>query len=183
MFCPKCDAEYRPGFVECANCKVALVEVLEELTVGEQADTLAVGRARSSPELGHLVEVHGHKYDFMRLFTLSEAKEVAEVLKGAGIASLLVPVEEEFPDHRHLLEVRVHAERLGEAEAAVRADFERRVAEEGVGGELAHTAVDACPACGAHVPLDAAECPDCGLVVGVAGEDEDDDDDDAEAEA
>ena len=95
MFCPKCEAEYRPGFTECAHCNVPLVEALEQLTVGEVEDTLAVGRARSSPELGHLVEVHGHQYDFMRLFTLAEAKEVAELLKGEGIASLLVPIEEE----------------------------------------------------------------------------------------
>lgn len=182
MFCPKCEAEYRPGFTECAHCNVPLVEALEQLTVGEVEDTLAVGRARSSPELGHLVEVHGHQYDFMRLFTLAEAKEVAELLKGEGIASLLVPIEEEFPDARHLLEVRVHKERLAEAEAAVRADFERKVEEEGAGGDMNTTEVDMCPACGAHVPLDAAECPECGLVVGVAGEDEDQGDDE-EAEA
>jgi hypothetical protein len=28
MFCPKCRAEYRPGFAECADCKVPLVSVL-----------------------------------------------------------------------------------------------------------------------------------------------------------
>jgi hypothetical protein len=28
MFCPKCRAEYRPGFTECADCKIPLVPVL-----------------------------------------------------------------------------------------------------------------------------------------------------------
>lgn len=28
MFCPQCEAEYRPGVSECADCEVALVEVL-----------------------------------------------------------------------------------------------------------------------------------------------------------
>jgi hypothetical protein len=26
MYCPKCDAEYRPGFSECSDCHVALVD-------------------------------------------------------------------------------------------------------------------------------------------------------------
>ncbi len=30
MFCPKCKAEYREGFTECADCKVALVWALDE---------------------------------------------------------------------------------------------------------------------------------------------------------
>ncbi len=28
MFCPKCRAEYRAGFTECADCKIPLVAVL-----------------------------------------------------------------------------------------------------------------------------------------------------------
>src|SRR5262245_63502441 len=28
MFCPKCKAEYRPGFVRCSDCDVELVEQL-----------------------------------------------------------------------------------------------------------------------------------------------------------
>lgn len=28
MFCPKCRAEYREGFTECADCKIPLVSVL-----------------------------------------------------------------------------------------------------------------------------------------------------------
>ena len=31
MFCPECRCEYRPGFHECANCHVALVEQLPPL--------------------------------------------------------------------------------------------------------------------------------------------------------
>jgi hypothetical protein len=30
MFCPRCGAEYRPGFTECADCLVPLVEYLPE---------------------------------------------------------------------------------------------------------------------------------------------------------
>jgi len=30
MFCPSCKAEYRPGFTVCADCRIELVEVLED---------------------------------------------------------------------------------------------------------------------------------------------------------
>jgi hypothetical protein len=30
MFCPNCEAEYRPGFTRCSDCEVALVARLEE---------------------------------------------------------------------------------------------------------------------------------------------------------
>jgi len=30
MICPKCHTEYRPGFTECADCKVSLVEGTRE---------------------------------------------------------------------------------------------------------------------------------------------------------
>jgi hypothetical protein len=33
MFCPNCEAEYRPGFTRCSDCDVALVEHLEETDV------------------------------------------------------------------------------------------------------------------------------------------------------
>jgi hypothetical protein len=33
MFCPNCEAEYRPGFTRCSDCDVALVERLEETDV------------------------------------------------------------------------------------------------------------------------------------------------------
>ena len=29
MFCPECRAEYRPGFSECSDCRVALVSELK----------------------------------------------------------------------------------------------------------------------------------------------------------
>jgi hypothetical protein len=33
MFCPNCEAEYRPGFTRCSDCDVALVERFEETEI------------------------------------------------------------------------------------------------------------------------------------------------------
>jgi len=33
MFCPNCEAEYRPGFTRCSDCEAALVERLDEADV------------------------------------------------------------------------------------------------------------------------------------------------------
>ena len=33
MFCPNCEAEYRPGFTRCSDCDVALMERLEETEI------------------------------------------------------------------------------------------------------------------------------------------------------
>jgi hypothetical protein len=46
MFCPDCQAEYRPGFTRCSDCDVALVERLEESDVHSNNPELA-----GTPEL------------------------------------------------------------------------------------------------------------------------------------
>ena len=51
MFCPDCGGEYREGFFECADCKVALVERLPE-------NFEPKGRSHSSGELA-LVDIAG----------------------------------------------------------------------------------------------------------------------------
>ena len=65
MFCPKCNAEYRPGFTQCSDCHVALVDILpdendqqsdaqllsddqgEVVTVYESGDPVQVGMAKA----------------------------------------------------------------------------------------------------------------------------------------
>ena len=38
MFCPRCKAEYRSGFVKCSDCDIALVDQLpENRRTGKQA--------------------------------------------------------------------------------------------------------------------------------------------------
>jgi hypothetical protein len=60
VYCPKCGVEYRPGFIECSDCRVALVEEepdltddsrdpnLELVTVLESDDPLLIGLAKDS---------------------------------------------------------------------------------------------------------------------------------------
>ena len=42
MFCPKCEAEYREGIYECADCGVALVESLPAKEVHPDVELIAV---------------------------------------------------------------------------------------------------------------------------------------------
>lgn len=42
MFCPKCEAEYREGIYECADCGVALVEDLPAKDVHPDIELVAV---------------------------------------------------------------------------------------------------------------------------------------------
>ncbi len=60
MYCPRCGVEYRAGFTECADCRVALVAEkpqlpkdprdpnLELVTVLEGNDPLLIGLAKAS---------------------------------------------------------------------------------------------------------------------------------------
>jgi hypothetical protein len=41
MFCPQCEAEYRPGFTRCSDCDVDLVEELPQETA-QQVEALRI---------------------------------------------------------------------------------------------------------------------------------------------
>ncbi len=70
MFCPRCKAEYRPGFVRCSDCGVALIDRLPE-PEGAPRDVLADAE---------LVVIR----TFEELFEADFAKSV---LEAAGIES------------------------------------------------------------------------------------------------
>jgi len=60
MYCPQCGAEYREGFTECADCRVALLAGappepaqhpgLELVTILETSDSFALSLAKASLE-------------------------------------------------------------------------------------------------------------------------------------
>ncbi len=186
-YCPNCRSEFREGFTECKPCGgVALVDVLPEtleLPEEELEDTVPVG-LMSSRDIGQVIEMAGRKIDTARVVTIKDAHEFLRILVAARIRCAMVPLGEvEFPDGQPRVEVRVRTADGDAAEEALRAAWQAHVEREGTDAETAETALDACPACGANVPLDVEECPDCGLVVGVSGDDDDEEEDDDDDEA
>ncbi|HXH67912.1 MAG TPA: hypothetical protein VNI81_11985 [Candidatus Limnocylindrales bacterium] len=74
MFCPQCNAEYRPGFTRCADCDVELVNDLPEYALAGQAPPADPGDPNEDPFCsfwkGEDARVHA---------------ELCEVLEEAGI--------------------------------------------------------------------------------------------------
>ena len=171
MFCPSCGAEYRPGFTQCAHCMIDLVEELPQratMDMSELGDSVPVGLSSSS-EVGRPIEIDGRIVDLMRLFTLDQATEVRDVLANHGIGQLLIPVEDlGFPDQRPRFEVRVRRSDGERAEDLLREVWRSMVEAEGTSPDAGLGNPEQCPACSAHIPLDAEECPECGLFVGAS---------------
>jgi hypothetical protein len=175
-FCPQCHAEYRPGFTNCKSCDgVALVDKLLdesdfknlELKPEEVASAKSVGYTQG--ESGRTLEVDGVQIDPAKIFSLNVAAQIRMVLTEARIASAIVPLDLELPDHVPRFEVVVRPEQQEKAEAVLVELWRQQFADEGLEG-VGAVEVDKCPACGSTVPLDQEECPDCGLVVGTGAE-------------
>lgn len=75
MFCPECQGEYRPGFVRCAACDVALVDRLPKSAAGSHpAQRLGSASFQNPVEIARFTHVH-------------QAEFAASVLEGNGIES------------------------------------------------------------------------------------------------
>ena len=59
MFCPECEAEYRPGFTQCRDCGVALVTALppEEMATDHGDEEVAVFVTRDMIEAETIKEL------------------------------------------------------------------------------------------------------------------------------
>ena len=178
-FCPECRSEYRAGFELCATCEgVALVDTLPEIVKLVPTDeTLAVG-ITPEDDVSRKVEVEGRVIDLARAFSFNETNEFQRILQSAGFASIAREIEGiAFPGGQVRYEVHVRVVDHEEAEPFLREQWEAAVAEEG--GAVEQISADKCPACGADVPPDVEECPDCGLFVGALSEDDDEEEDDS----
>jgi hypothetical protein len=71
MICPKCKSEYRQGFNECADCKVALVHSLDEI------------HGQNEPDED--IEDFAAFAEFMRITDISYAAFIRSVLIAEGI--------------------------------------------------------------------------------------------------
>ncbi|MET0551567.1 MAG: hypothetical protein ABW221_00920 [Vicinamibacteria bacterium] len=148
--CPECDEEYRPDIATCADCGSELVD----RALDEQGRPIAEP-AQAESEQVTLVALYSGPAAALR--------PLAEALAEAGVAQRFVPIPGQSG-----LTLAVAQEDGARAMEAL-AGFHGRGTELGL-SELAATfqAGDdaqehACPACGAAVPVDAAECPECGL--------------------
>ena len=74
MFCPRCKAEYRAGFVKCSDCDIALVDELPENRRSE--------RARA--------ELHDVELVVVRTYsTVVDAELAKSALESVGIDSMV----------------------------------------------------------------------------------------------
>ena len=78
MWCPNCGAEYRPGFTQCSDCDVALVDELPTEPEGESQPKLIFGG--QSPGADLVQAYSGSRID---------SEMIRSVLEGSGIECTL----------------------------------------------------------------------------------------------
>lgn len=98
MICPRCHAEYRPGFTTCADCGIALVEELDfDATTDDEEVEEMVGAEElepfhetgSSDELGAILEVlEEHSIPYV-----VQAGTALSLLAGGAFQGLALPEE------------------------------------------------------------------------------------------
>jgi len=158
--CPECGEEYLPTVIQCVHCRVALVAPGSEPIAAP---------ARELPPAADLVCIRTASQGF--------AQELSEWLSEAGITHRLeaqtgggqASQQPSSAAQRARFEelpygVFVRAEDAEAAREVDRAHMRSQIPdlpEEGVN----ETAGEGCPACGAAVAVDAAECPECGLAL------------------
>lgn len=164
MFCPNCRSEYRSGFTQCGHCKVPLVASLAEATTLDEAGVAAYFKGRNT-----VMVTQG---------ALAMVREVHDVLASNGCVSRMVPMDDDSGGVHNMFKLEIIQEDLDKARAISGNRWKEMVARE-VGAPVeAREAVLAagqeteCPACGhKFIPADTAtaECPECGLFLGVPG--------------
>ena len=152
--CPDCGEEYVHSALTCVHCEVALVHEEEVPTAG----------AQDLPPVGELTPI--------RVASAGWALALSELLVAEGIAHRVDVVSEDAaaagrraagpgPYGVYVLEADVARARAIDAE-----HLEREIPDLPDDWEDAAVEGEGCPACGACVAEDAAECPDCGLALG-----------------
>ena len=159
--CPECGEEYLHTATTCAHCDVGLV-LPEDLPA-----------ARRAEDLPPVSELH-----CVRASSLGWALSLSEKLREVGIAHRIQAAtddDEEGGERRpgHLLPygIYVQGEDVEAAAAIDAAHTETQIPDipDDFDPAAPPAESDACPACGTPVEADAAECADCGLVLGPAG--------------
>jgi len=151
--CPECGEEYVSTAMLCAECRVPLVS-------GESRGSAPV---EDLPPAAQLV--------CLRAATLAFARGLSEQLAHAGISHRIEAAHDEGeevalrrPGANMPYGVYVRSEDV-EAAAEVDREYMRQVIPDLEVGAQEASGDEGCPACGAPLAPDAAECSDCGLTL------------------
>jgi len=156
VVCPNCGSEYQLHVTHCIDCGTPTQPSSWAVTNPRQEEVEP--RAGSLPPESPAV--------VLRTTTLGWATMLGEFLKDEGIPIRIEATEVSAKGARYCVCV---AE--GDLHRAREVDNEVILRELGDGADafVELPSIDQCPACGARVSLDSAECPSCGLVVGGQG--------------
>ena len=166
-YCPRCRAEYRASINSCAHCEVELVETLpEEGVCASQASMAAHLRERE------LVAILAGGLEDVLL--------VQELLRAHGIPTMIVQPEHlSGPGMHSVYQLALLEENIEQARTIYTEHWHEGLALEGLVDAEAMPSEDTidleaggpidCPACNeTFSPQDErAECPSCGLMLGV----------------
>ncbi|HEV8580399.1 MAG TPA: DUF2007 domain-containing protein [Thermoanaerobaculia bacterium] len=119
MFCPECRSEYREGFVECADCRVPLVESLAAEATFQEINLVTV-LASADPAVLALAESLLAEAEIPYL---NQGEPLQNVFAGT-VGPVLLQVPEEHAEAA--LELLAELESTGEEDAADRLEEPER---------------------------------------------------------
>lgn len=166
LICPRCQSEYRDGFVHCNSCDVALVT--PEAFQSDDAGLTGLPQdALKDVETGIIPQPH-----------LPAARELEAMILDAEIPCYVVAQEADQDvalgsSSALMYGVVVAKDDIERVRELFQEHFAASLEREGVGGGLQTEAVDLnadevqCPACTHVGPLEDGECADCGLFLGI----------------
>jgi len=181
MYCPECQAEYRPGFTHCASCDVDLVATLEQARRAVYQVQHAASRDKDQllwrgTDLHFYLQVLTHLPIFGIPYLGRPAVppvpgEPESVLLGSGSIEFDIWVEEQsFPMAKWVLRTceESRQEKLQDAELIKQGKTPALVVPQWKPEDEDESLLDrafACPLCSADFATHIDQCPNCGTPV------------------
>jgi hypothetical protein len=181
MFCPECQAEYRPGFTHCASCDVDLVATLEDARRAVYQAQHAASRDQDQllwrgKDLGLYLQILTHLPIFGIPYLGRPAippvpgEPESAWLGSSSIEFDIWVAEQSFPMASWVLRTceKSRQERLEDAELVKQGKTPARVAPPWKPEDEDESLLDrtfACPLCSANFATHIEQCPNCGIPV------------------